>query len=356
MHNKLIFTILKHYVKGEACPEEIFRGMSNKEWGELYKLSTKQGVSAIVYNMISALPKELRPSREIMLRWALQSENIERRGKMQLASANMLTSKFKANGIDTMVIKGLGLGIYYPTPEHRECGDFDCYLFDNFERGMAIATAEGATLGHEDYKHAQIRYKGLNVEVHKHFTSYRGDSSKHRFEVSLAELLRMQPCRPLNAESAILVANPTFNACFVIYHTLFHFLFESVNLRHILDWGLMVKAEAETIDWDRVIAICKEHRMLKFAEAMTAICNDFLGLELDIPIKAESPYRDRILRDIISEMDGVSNKKGWQRRFQLLKNTYKTRWKYEIIDTTFVADTIKRTFYFIFSNDKLKTS
>ena len=95
--------------------------------------------------------------------------------------------------------------------------------------------------------------------------------------------------------------------------------------------------------------------MLKFAETITAICNDYLGFDLNIPINSECEYRDQVLKDIMSSTDSVSNKRGWNRRLQLLKNTYNSRWKYKLIDTSFIADLAKRVFYFIFSNDKLKT-
>lgn len=350
-----LYAILSHYSRGEYLSVEEVRGFGDKEWLELYKESVRQGVTAVVCGMISTLPKEVLPPRKLYLQWVLGAENIEHRTQKQLQIADELSSIFKVNGMDTVVLKGLGLGVYYPNPIQRECGDFDCFLFDDFKRGVDVAKAHGAQVGHVDYKHAQLVYKGLSVEIHKYFTSFRGERSKHKFEQALNILIRKSGCVPIKENSNILSATPTFNAIFLIYHTLFHFLFESVTLRHLLDWGFMVTSEQENIDWDTFKHICSEHKMLKFAEAITAICNDYLGFELEIPINKESEYRDRVLSDIMSGADGVSNKSGWSRRFQLLKNTYMARWKYQLVDTTYVVDLAKRAFYFVFSNDKLKT-
>lgn len=356
MHIQTLYTILKHYIRGKKLPYVAVKELNGGEWEDLYRSSVQQGVVAIVYGMISPLANDVAIPRSTKLKWALHAENIERGTQRQLRMANELADIYKSANIDTVVLKGLGLGEYYPISAQRECGDFDCYLFDNYQKGVDCAKANGATIGHVDYKHAQLSYKGLSVEVHKYFTSFRGEISKHQFEQTLNSLIRDYPCRHLYDESNILQANPTFNAIFLIYHTLFHFLFESVKLRHILDWGLMVKAEHEVIDWDLFNRICEKHKLLKFAEAVTAICNDYLGFALAIPINAHGEYRDKILSDIMSVTDGVSNKRGWSRRLQLVKNTFKSRWKYELIDTTFIADLAKRGFYFIFSNDKLKTS
>lgn len=356
MLNSTIFTILKCYNNNSSWNHKEFGSLCYEDWVNLYKISTKQGVSAITYNTLSTLPQEVSLPRDIKLRWALQSEKIEKRGQQQLLLANTLCDILKEEDIDTVVLKGVGLSIYYPQPLQRECGDFDCYLFDDYAKGLKLAIDNGAKMEHTDYKHAQVRFKALNVEIHKHLTSYRGDKLKHEFENTLVKILKNGECKPIGDSSNILIANPTFTACFVIYHTLFHFLFESIKLRHILDWLFFVKAEAKNIDWDVVIKVCKRHNMLKFAEAMTAICKIYLGLETVIPIDDNSEYRDKILKDIMSDQDRVSNKKGWSRRIQLVKNTYKSRWKFEIIDSSFSIDILKRIYYIIFSSDNLKTT
>lgn len=356
MCNHTLYTILKHYHRGEKLPITVVNRLKISEWEMLYKASVQQGVVAIVYSMIAPFANIVSIPRKIKLQWALHAENIERGTRRQIDVANELTNVYKANNIKTIVLKGVGLGVYYPNPLQRECGDFDCYLFDDYHIGIEVAKRHGAKVGHVDYKHAQLAYRGLSVEIHKYFTSFRGERSKHVFEQTLYNLIRSYKCKPLCVGSNILQSNPTFNAIFIIYHTLFHFLFEGIKLRHILDWGLMIKAEQNKIDWDLFNRVCKENNMLKFAETITAICNDYFGFDLDIPLKSSSEYRDNVLMDIMLGSNGVSNKKGWRRRLQLLRNTYNTRWKFELINTTFIVDTIKRTFYFIFSNDKLKTS
>lgn len=354
MQKNTLLDILKFYINGDEqslCPS--FDGWSNEDWVSLMKLSTKQGVSAIVYNTISDKINNSQISRGVKLNWALQSEQIEQRTRQQRETAEDVASIWDKKGIKSVVLKGIGLSPYYPTPWLRECGDFDCYLFNDYDKGIDIVLSEGGAFLHKDYKHAQLRFKKLAIEVHKHFTSYRGEQAKHQLENDLHKLVKIETCKPIVNGSKILSATPTFNACFLLYHTLFHFLFESVTLRHILDWILYIKAEQKNIDWDYVVSFCKRYKLIHFAEALNAIALHHFGIELNTPIANQSIYRDRIMCDILNDNEGVSNKSGWSRRIQLLKNTIKTRWKYELIESTFTKETLKRVFYFIFSKDEL---
>lgn len=329
--------------------------LTNSEAYELFLLSTHQGVSAIVYNTIAQMPSFRNLDRALRIQWALQTENIEQRYKAQHIVANQLATIWNKQGIKTVVLKGVGLSKYYPSPQYRECGDFDCFLFEKYQKGIDIAIDYGAIFQHQDYKHSQLYYKGVNVEIHKHFTSYRGDKSKHRLERDLLALIQAEPTTPLDESSNIHIASSTFNACFLLYHTLFHFLFESVKLRHILDWIFLVKEEWGNIDWEYVVSFCTKYKLLRFAEALNAISAHFFGVELKTPISNQSPFRDKVMEDILKGDEGVSNKSGWGRRRQLLSNTFNARWRYKLIDSSFCKETTKRAFYVLLSDNKLKT-
>lgn len=354
MHTALL-SILKDYIEaGELSSATSFEGWSSDNWVALLKLSTKQGVSAIVYNSIIIKVDNSQIPRQTKIQWALQSEKIEKRVKAQYIQANNIASIWAKHGINSIVLKGIGLSKYYPTPWLRECGDFDCFLFEDYQKGIDIALSEGGVFLHKDYKHSQLKFHNLAIEVHKYFTSFRGENAKHQLENDLLQLIKRETPIPIVDGSNILAASPTFNACFLLYHTQFHFIFESVKLRHILDWILYIKAEQANIDWEYVVSFCKRYNLIRFAEALNAIGLHYLGVELNTPIANQSIYRDRVMNDILNDNEGVSNKSGWRRRFQLLKNTVRTQWKYKLIDSTFVRETAKRTYYFLFSNDKLK--
>lgn len=120
-------------------PLVVAKNLNAAEWGNLYKVSVQQGVVAIAYSMISSFANNGTLPRALKIQWALHADNIKQRTQNQLITANELTDIYKANNINTALLKGLGLGIYYSNSKHRECGDFDCYLFDDYQNGIEIA-------------------------------------------------------------------------------------------------------------------------------------------------------------------------------------------------------------------------
>lgn len=90
------------------------------------------------------LPEELRPPRDIRLRWALTAEEQEKRYRRQQKKAAKMAAAFAENGIRMLVLKGLGLSRDYPVPAHRECGDIDIYLFGASDEGDRLLLQMGA--------------------------------------------------------------------------------------------------------------------------------------------------------------------------------------------------------------------
>ena len=119
---------LKVALTGCSVQPDKFQSLSNSDWKALFDLSAKQGVLAIVYDVVSQLPREIQPPRELNIRWALCAERIEERYNTQFDDACKLAELWNKEGIRTLVLKGFSLSRYYPIPQHRECGDFAIFL------------------------------------------------------------------------------------------------------------------------------------------------------------------------------------------------------------------------------------
>ena len=185
-----ILSILLHSSKTERNIQSAnFALISDVDWECLYNISAWQGVLAIVWNAIDTLADEGQltskqmPDKALKLQWALSVENIENRYRKQSVLARELAQIYCENGIKTIVLKGLALSGYYPIPEHRECGDLDCFLVksDNtqqcnaisvntsglpvscYDEGNRVAKEVGADVKIGFYKHSHIHYKDLMV-------------------------------------------------------------------------------------------------------------------------------------------------------------------------------------------------
>ena len=355
----LIFLSLRVALFGGSVDGKPFAALTEAEWKELYRMSVQQGLLAIVYDAVRQLPAECQPPRGIKLQWALGVEAIENRFKMQHKASALLADLWAESDIQTIVMKGLAIGTYYPIPAHRECGDLDCFLTkgampissDGYELGNQLCEQIGAKVERDYYKNSHIRYRGLMVENHCFFLPVRGSRNmkvleRHLREVALRGKTGVVP------DTKLIVPSADFNAIFLAMHALNHFLSEGIKLRHILDWALLLRSEQDNINWTEFYLWADRMHMTRFADAMTAICVEHFGLQITNPaIHTSSSYAERILHDTIQNSEGIHNKgySSWKSRFMQIKNKFSFAWKYhKIYQKSLLLELSKSIFAFIF--------
>ena len=138
-----------------------------------------------------------------------------------------------------------------------------------------------------------------------------------------------------------------FNALFLTYHALTHFLEEGLRLKQILDWAMFLRRDADNIDWTQFYRICDKYHLRRFADVMTDIAVHKLAIPLNTKlITRQSPYTDDVISSTLYDKDYVFNsgKGGWRNRFHIVKNLFHYRWKYHQI---YQSSIIKQLFYYV---------
>lgn len=353
-HYNRFLVLLKSALTRERLPEECGGGKI-EEWEHIYKTAARQGVLAVVYEAVSRLPDTQRPPRKLNLQWALSVDAIENRYKLQYERARQLSELWGDAGIKTAVLKGMSVSRYYPVPEHRECGDFDCYLFGAYARGNEVAEAAGASVDTRWYKHAQILFNGLAVENHKFFVTVRGYKEKKAFERRLENYIEKADENEMVPGTNIIIPPVMFTALFLTYHSLAHFLTEGIRMRHLCDWACFLEREQQRVDWAEFYSVCEEYHFRRFADAVTAIAVKYLGAKIENPeITTESPYAEVILASVFDDDALIySTGKGkWWGRFKLLSNISRYRWKYrEIYQKSYFGEMMRLVAGFVFDRN-----
>lgn len=252
---------------------------------------------------------------------------------------NDLAEKWSKEGCRTMVFKGQANGTYYPKPDHRNPGDIDCYLFENYARGNDIARKAGAEVDEGWYKHSQIHYKGEMFENHQYFVHTRDGKRGKRLNQESVEQLRVDSLefRELPAAPAVVMPPVQWNAMFLTYHACAHFVSEGLLLKQILDWAMFLKAHQNDVDWGSFYGFCERNHLTRLADAMNHIAANYIGVQIANPvIVKDSPYAERILENALYEEDYVfgSGDGSWHNRWHLVRNLFRYRWKYEEIYET----------------------
>lgn len=309
-------------------------------WGKLYNLARKQGVLAIAFDGLTRIfevDKELAKTfpQPLKLQWINALFTIEQRYDYSRKVCAELAEKWAEQGIETLCLKGMAFSTYYPTPSHRECGDFDCYLYDNYEKGNDIARELGAKLDESMYKHSEMIYRKVMIENHRFIVAVRGGKKMKNLHALLDDIARNEERKGI-FDTKIEMPSPMFNALFLNHHALTHFLSEGIRLRHLLDWALFLKAEQSKLDWVRFYELCEEHDMRAFVDCMTALAVEVCGVKVEnSAITAVSPYAERVLDSIINEDNAVFSQKvgAWRKRVMLVQNIFASRWKYKAFST-----------------------
>ncbi len=362
---EILFSALRSELFWGEVDAEVYQNLTAEEWQQIFRIAAQQGVVAIVYDVVSQLPIECQPPRNIRLQWALSVEAIVNRHEMQRKNSTLLAELFAEDGLKTVVMKGLAVGTYYPKPQHRECGDLDCILTtgiapissDGYERGNILCEQIGAKVKRDYYKNSHIKYRGLLMENHRFFLPVRGSRRMKAFERHLWSVALR--CKTgFVSGTKLIVPSPDFNALFLTMHGLNHFLSEGIKLRHILDWALLLKSEQDNINWTEFYEWTDRMHMTRFADALTTISVKYFGLEIVNPaIHTTSPYADCILEDTLFKSEGLFNKgySAWKSRIMQVRNKFSYTWKYhKIYQKSVIIELMKSAFAFIFEkNPKL---
>ena len=73
----------------------------------------------ITFDALVKLSSTTKPSSELIIQWYTQANIIEKMSKATNANIQQVVEKFRANGLNVVLLKGQGLAQYYPNPLHR---------------------------------------------------------------------------------------------------------------------------------------------------------------------------------------------------------------------------------------------
>lgn len=307
------------------------------DWKKIYKESSRQGVLAIAYDGLDRLiregviPAEKQPSRTMKLQWACNVMQIEQRYARQRHTAGELAEAYGREGIRTVVLKGIAVAQYYPREDHRPCGDLDCFLMGDYERGNRIAEELGAEIEDGGYKHSHIDYKHLTVENHQFLTSFDATNHGRRVEKELQRILTAggEPT-PIGA-TRLLAPNATFTALFLLKHAQNHFLDEGLSLRHLLDWLLFLH-EGPKVDWRGLEDRMEWMHLRAFAGVMTAWCARYFGGE-GLPrelLLCDEYLLEDFDRDIFAIRPELNEPHWWQKIPRILRR-FRRMWHFRVL-------------------------
>lgn len=255
--------------------------MDEQRWKEVYKLASFQGVLPLIWDVVKELPLD----KGLKINWAINVEKVEKFYRRQLEVLEEINGLFRDEGLDMMVIKGYGLSLLYPVPEHRPCGDIDFYLYGEYAKGDKILeNTHNLTTDINHHHHTVNYYRGVMLENHYDFLNIESHTSNKIIEKRLIEEIDANKGEMMRLPSGNIFyfPPPEFNALFLLRHAASHFAAERVGVRHLIDWALFLNKYGDKVDWKRLYTFSNEMNMDRFLHCINVICVKYLGVDESI--------------------------------------------------------------------------
>lgn len=333
----ILFSALRSALFGVEVDASIFQNISSEEWQQLFQNAAHHGIIAIVYDVVSQLPQESQPPRNIRLQWALSAEYIASRYYRQKDIIEMLAKFYGKHGIKMMLLKGYSLSIYYPMPEHRECGDIDIWLYGQQQKADKLLNElNGVEIDKDKHHHTTFVIDGIMVENHYDFLNIHAHPSNRDIEQELQQLSKEDAgIEHYMGDTVVMLPPANLNALFLLRHAAAHFAAVEICLRHIIDWVLFVKNNYADIDWSWLYDVAERHNMEKFLNCLNAISVEYFGLDGNMlpEFERNAELELRVFNDIVSpEFSERMPSKGILHRLVFrYRRWWANRWKHHIV-------------------------
>ena len=305
--DKAILLLIKSALGGkvDSLPSDV-------DWPLLFDMSEQQGVNGLAVDGFNVLRPSLPDNAALEYRkfqffgGTMQMEQMYAEHEQVIAG---LASFYNEHNIRLMILKGYGLSLDWPKPNHRPVGDIDTYNFGKWKVADALVEKElGIKVDRGHHHHTVFSFHGVTVENHYDFVNVYAHRDAPAIEAKLKELaakdvkivrivrkglegetkisqntpniqntpntpnIQNPPNSPNGSSATIYLPSATFNAIFLMRHMGQHFAGERVTLRQLLDWHFFYTKHKDEVDWDMVIPFYKEIGIYEFFEHINHIC------------------------------------------------------------------------------------
>lgn len=335
----ILFTLIRLSL-GTRADEMDFSALTNADWKELIDLSFDQGVAAIA---VDGLQKslELRDESLERLELALDSPELEdlkyewfgacfeneQTYEEHLKVIKKLALLYNEQSVRMLLLKGYGLSLNYPVPEHRTSSDIDIYLYGKGGLGDALVRKHfGCEVKQNEDKHSVFALDDISVENHACFvndTVYPSLKGLNDFLVEEAK----KGTRHTIGGSQIVIPSAMFNALFIPFHCAGHFVHGEASVRQLCDWACFVQKHSSEIDWNAVEAKAKEAGFWQFFCCLNGIVQEHLGVDSSLLPEwpRDKELEARVLEEILAPRKVVKSLAGKVYRF------FAAGWKYRMV-------------------------
>lgn len=333
MNRELTYNLLKYAMFPESVDCKVFAGVTALDWERAYQTVAMHGLASFVYDAVSMMPEDIRPPKEIILRFI--SANMATQGsyaKLKNLSVK-IDGLMKDHDIRCLLLKGLSLAEYYPRPQSRKFLDIDLYAPQMETKVDEAFKSKGVKVDTDFYRHSHMTVGGILVENHMCLLDVRGRDNLKELD---ADLKRMALERLQEADGpGIYYPDAQFSLIFNLHHAMSHFIYEGISFKFLVDWILFITKERELLNSTRTAESLHKHSLMKFAAVLSEVSVRHLGLPTEyLPecIRQEMSILkpkvvDRFIADLFRPYEKIHQENIIAERLNSVRRIIKASWK-----------------------------
>lgn len=334
---KSIENVLLELVKLGLGKESVYQIPPGVDWQGLFDLADRHKVTAIALDGINRCFEkgiELDIDFQTKTDWIGDALQVETFYQQHEENMRQLAQFYQKHGIRMMVLKGYGLSLNYPVPNHRAPGDIDIYLFGDYKKGDGLIAEElGIKIDKSHHHHTVFEWQGFTVENHYDFLNVHHHKSNVELEAILKDLGKDDSHYVELKGEKVYLPSANLHALFLLRHSMSNFASTGFQLRQLLDWAFFVEKHGKEIDWEWLESQLEHFGMKKLYDVFNAICVDDLGFDVKLfpQMQFQPELKDRVLNDILTPEFSEKESGGLISRAVFKYRRWKANaWKHEL--------------------------
>ncbi len=242
-----------------------------------------------------------------------------------LAVQDKVINMLNDNGIKCAVIKGTSCSVTYDDPMLRFLGDIDILVSEeDYEKSIDVFVSDRNLLSEMHSFHYQFKCDGMTVEIHRAVTDF--EENEQQIEQYMKDALDDLDFAELEAYKFPILKSK-YQVIMLLLHTKRHYFENALTTKLLYDWGMFIeKTDAEY--WKKsIVPLLKNFNLLKLADALSSICNDFMNIlcedkiESKLNIEVIKSFANKFVTDRCPELkENVVKKKSIFKTIHFINN------------------------------------
>lgn len=273
-----LLSLLRLGLWGEEKIDNIFP-LSPRQWLELYSSAQRHTIEGIVFDSLQHLPADWMPPRDLLLKWTVKIDQIERHNKDMNTCIKEQLDLFHHQSIYPVLLKGLGVAACYDIPNHRVCGDVDWYFEqkEDYQKANRIIQQRSIDVSYTAGFSTEYMWRDIVVEHHRRMFDIHNPFC-FTFLNRLQKQFYSQRLKREFQGNILLLPAPILMMLQVNVHILKHLLSFGVGIRQLCDSARVYHAYRLNIDGQELKQIYQRLGILKWIHLLHAVLVKFIGL------------------------------------------------------------------------------